>query len=119
MKWYHLYLLHPGLDRTEAMICQHLYWPGIIKIAQKEVTKCDVCQRINSSTNKYIELPAKLEEEIPWNKLCVDITVPYKLRRKGRDPQILKSVTMIGPITGWFEITLYNNNKSMTVANLE
>ena len=22
--WYHTYLLHPGMDRTEAMICQHL-----------------------------------------------------------------------------------------------
>ena len=24
VKWYHKYLLHPGLDRTEAMIFQHL-----------------------------------------------------------------------------------------------
>ena len=47
VKWYHTYLLHPGLDRTEAMICQYLYCPGIIKAAQKEVTKCDVCQRKN------------------------------------------------------------------------
>ena len=23
--WYHAYLLHPGMDRTEAMIRQHLY----------------------------------------------------------------------------------------------
>ena len=29
VKWYHTYLLHPGLDRTEAMICQNLHWPGI------------------------------------------------------------------------------------------
>ena len=27
--WYNAYLLHPGLDRTEAMIFQHLYWPRI------------------------------------------------------------------------------------------
>ena len=25
VKWYHTYLLHPGMDRTEAMIPQHLY----------------------------------------------------------------------------------------------
>ena len=23
--WYHMYLLHPGMDRTEAMFRQHLY----------------------------------------------------------------------------------------------
>ena len=29
LHWYHTYLLHPGMDRTEAMICQHLYWSKI------------------------------------------------------------------------------------------
>ena len=28
--WYHTYILHPGMDRTEAMIRQHFYWPSII-----------------------------------------------------------------------------------------
>ena len=45
LNWYHAYLLHPVMDRTEAMICQHLYWPGIIDAVQKEVTNCDTCQR--------------------------------------------------------------------------
>ena len=25
LHWYHMYLLHPGMDRSKAMICQHLY----------------------------------------------------------------------------------------------
>ena len=25
VKWYHMYLLHPGLDKNEAMVCQHFY----------------------------------------------------------------------------------------------
>ena len=29
VKRYHTYLIHPGLDQTEAMIFQHLYWPGL------------------------------------------------------------------------------------------
>ena len=29
LHWYHTYLLHPGMDRTEAMIRQHLYCPDI------------------------------------------------------------------------------------------
>ena len=29
VKWYHTYLLHPGMDRIEAIIHQNLYWPGI------------------------------------------------------------------------------------------
>ena len=51
---------------------------------------------------KYGKITAKLEEEIPWNKLCVDIIVTYKIRRKGREPRILKSVIMIDLVTWWF-----------------
>ena len=38
---YHIYLLHPGMDRMEVMICQHLYWPSIIHAVQKEGINCD------------------------------------------------------------------------------
>ena len=27
LHWYHMYLLHPGMDITEAMICQHFTGP--------------------------------------------------------------------------------------------
>ena len=50
VKWYHTYILHTGRYRTQAMIHQHFYWPGIRKNARKEVTKCDVCQLTKRST---------------------------------------------------------------------
>ena len=53
------------MDRTEAMICQHLYWPDIINAVQKEVTTCDTWQRTKQSNKQYGKLPAKLAEEIP------------------------------------------------------
>ena len=31
LHWYHMYTLHTGMDRVEAMILQHLYWYEIIK----------------------------------------------------------------------------------------
>ena len=42
LHWYHTYLLHPGMDRTEAMIRQHLYWPKIRDAVHKEVIHCDI-----------------------------------------------------------------------------
>ena len=47
------------MDRTEAMILQHLYWPGIIKVVQNEGTNCDTCQRAKQSNKRYGKLPAK------------------------------------------------------------
>ena len=45
LHWYHTYLLHPGMDRAEAMVCQHLYWPDIIDAVRMELINCDTCQR--------------------------------------------------------------------------
>ena len=33
--WCHMYILHTGVDRMEAVIRQHLYWPGIRYSVQK------------------------------------------------------------------------------------
>ena len=82
--WYHLYLLHSGMDRTEAIVHQHVYFPGIIHATRRELTNCNTSQRTKQSNIKYCKLPAKESEEIPWNKLCVDIIGPYVIRRKGR-----------------------------------
>ena len=38
---------------------------------------------IQSYQKKIGELPAKLAEEIPWNKLCADIIGLYGMKRKG------------------------------------
>ena len=45
LHWYNKYLLCPGLDRTEVIIFQHLYWPDIRDTVWKEVDNCDTCQR--------------------------------------------------------------------------
>ena len=90
------------MDVTEAIICKRLYCPVIGKTLREAVTKCGVGQHTKGSTKKYGKLPEKLAEEIPWNKLFVYLVGSYKIRRNGR---ILKAVTNIDPITGWFEIT--------------
>ena len=67
---------------------------------------------------KYSKLPAKLVEETPWNKLCVDLIGPYKILIKGKEPLILKSVTMIYPITRWLKVMQYSDKKAMNITNL-
>ena len=44
LHWYHTYIIHPVMVRTEVTILQQLYWPGIIYAAQKEVTNFNTCQ---------------------------------------------------------------------------
>ena len=54
LNWYHTYLLHPGMDRTEEMIHQHLYWPDIRHAVQREVSNCDTFQRTNGSNKNIV-----------------------------------------------------------------
>ena len=58
------------MDRTQAITFQNLYWPGIINAVQKEVKKCDSCQRTKRSNIKYGKLPAKEAEKISWKTFC-------------------------------------------------
>ena len=77
-----MHLLRPGMDTTEVMIHQHLYWYTIRPAIRKEVTNCDTCQHPKLPNRKYGKLPDKLAEEIPWNNIYADIIGPYVIRIK-------------------------------------
>ena len=64
-------------------------------------------------------MPAKLAEEIPWNKIFVDLIGPYVIRRKVRKENLqLKSVAVINPVTGWFEVVRYDDKITITIVTL-
>ena len=91
----------------------------IINAVQTEVSNCDTCQFTKISNKDYGKLPAKVAEEISRNKLCVDLIGPYAIRCKGKKEKLrLKSVTMINPVTGWFEVVCYDDKRAITISNL-
>ena len=81
------------------------------------VKHCKVCQKNKKQRKKYGHLPPKEAEAQPWEKLCVDMIGPYKLRRKKKTDLTLQAVTMIDPATGWFEIVETNTKSSDVIAN--
>ena len=116
--WYHTTLCHPGINRTEETIGQHLWWPKMREQITAYVKACPSCQRNKRKIKKYGHLPPKEAESIPWDKMCIDLIGPYKIRRKGKKDLVCRCVTMIDPATGWFEIKEYDDKKSITVANI-
>jgi len=120
IQWYHYLLCHPGINRTEETIGRHFYWPKMRDQITNDVSTCVVCQTQKKQIKKYGLLPEKKAEAIPWDRLCVDLIGPYKIKSniKGVTIPPLKCVTMIDPATGWFEIKQYDDKKSITVANI-
>ena len=49
----------------------------------------------------------------------MDLIVTYIIRCKGKKENLhLKAVTIIDPVTGWFEIVGYDDKKVITIAKL-
>jgi hypothetical protein len=44
ISWYHTTLCHPGINRTEETIGQHLWWPNMRDQISNYVKICPVCQ---------------------------------------------------------------------------
>ena len=67
----------------------------------------------------YDHFPANKLEVTLWEFLCVDMIGLYKIDRKGKKPLELWCVTMIDPVTGWFEIREVPGTKRVDfVANI-
>ena len=116
--WYHTVLCHPGINRTEESIAQHLFWQQSREQITKYVQTCPICQKNKKKVKKYGWLPPKEAETVPWDKMCIDLIGPYTIQRKGSKDLTCRCVTMIDPATGWFEIHQYDDKRSITVANI-
>ena len=118
VQWYHNILCHPGNARTEETIRQHFTWKGLRPMVRRICKTCPACQKAKVYNQKYGKLPAKTAEENPWDTLCVDLIGPYKIKRKGKKQLILHCLTMIDPVTGWFEMAQINNKTAAEVADV-
>ena len=64
VNWYHTYLLHPGMDHTEATINQHYYWPNLRDDIRSHIKICEICQKNKKQNKKYGHLPVKEAETV-------------------------------------------------------
>ncbi len=118
LHWYHDALQHPGINRTERTIRQHLTWPGLSDDVAKHVESCHKCQLCKNPRTKYGHLKPRTFEDKPWDTLCVDLVGPYSVTDKHGKELSLHAMTMCDPATGWFEIVEIPNKKSVTCALL-
>ena len=118
MEWYHEMLCHPGAERMEHTICQHLVWPGCTKDIEKHVRTCHLCQIYKTHCAKYEYLSPKVLNDIPWHTVCIDQIGPYEVTDNNGTVQKLNAMTMVDPATGWFKIIEVPDKQAETAAKL-
>ena len=69
---------------------------------------------------KYGKLPPKKAEVTPWKRVNVDLIGPYNITptKNSKKKYEFRAMTMIDPVTGWFEmapITSPNSDTTQTV----
>ena len=106
VNWYHNFLGHPGINRTEESIGQHLWWEDMCKHITLTVNSCLNCQKNKRRHKKYGHLPEKEAEAIPWDKMCLDLIGPYIIRCKNKTCLTCRCVTMIDPATGFMNMMI-------------
>ena len=121
IEWYHDRLVHPGRDRLFESINQHFDCAraGQLRNAvSRYVAGCDTCQKAKKTGKSYGQLPAKQVVTKPWEILHVDLYGPKKIKRADGSVLEFKVMTMIDPVTGWFEMMSYDDATPETIMNL-
>ena len=119
-EWYHAVLtMHPGETRTELTMGQHFTWSKMCSTVQQVCQCCKACQLNKPKLRKLGHLPPKIPEEIPSERLCIDLVGPYTIGdKKKKNEATLHCLTMIDPVTGWFEIKEIPAKSADEVANV-
>jgi len=104
MDWYHYALVHPGVKRMEESIRLMYTWPGLRDAVKKYCRPCDQCQRCKTTRKKkYGLLPEKQGEVVKWSRVNVDLWGPKSVVNKNGYTYQIHVMTMVDPVTGWFE----------------
>ena len=112
MEWYHTYMVHPGKTRMLGTIQNAFYWHGISRHIENYVKTCHKCQLTKKYRKKYGHLPPKKAETKPWQRVNVDLVGPYTVKCPNKKNYKWQAMTMIDPVTCWFEIAVINEPTS-------
>ena len=78
----HLELIHPGQDKTLAMLRQKVYWRGMQKDVARYIAGCRPCQMRNAASHSYSYLHSQ-PPATPFMDLAVDLVKGYGLSKQG------------------------------------
>ena len=121
LTWHHARLVHPGRDRLFESIFQHFDWPKSGQLRREVrsfVRTCETCQRAKRQLKKYGHLPEKQVETTPWEVVHIDLYGPKTIKRNNGPDLEFKVVTMIDPVTGWFEMHSFDDKQPETILNI-
>eukprot|EP00957_Ditylum_brightwellii_P017268 1300969-Ditylum_brightwellii.AAC.1 len=100
VQWYHCYLQHPGISRLEETQVAVMWWPGLRVAVRQHAKSCKRCQFGKQRKQKYGHIPPKIANQVPWQKVCVELICPYMLKGQDSKTTDFMCLAIIDPATG-------------------
>ena len=82
--WYHHATVHAlGATHLHTTIQQHFFHPKLRSEIQRQVAKCDLCQRLKRGSRQYGELAPRTAPFTPWQTVAIDCISPWVIELQG------------------------------------
>ena len=113
IKWYHVALGHPGMERTRKTM-EARYHSRYVR-AESMRFKCAHCEKYKADPKQWGLLPEREVTTEPFSEIAVDLIGPWKIPVGNRVVEF-NALTIIDMASNLVELTRIKNKKSKHVA---
>ena len=83
--WFHKATAHNlGITHLQENLRFHFYHPKLLAEVRKQVSACDLCQRMKRGSRQYGLLASRDARSSPWSKVATDCIGPWNIELRGR-----------------------------------
>jgi len=103
--WYHTASAHvEGMTRLYETLSQHFFHPNLLREVRKQVSSCDICQRLKRASRQYRSLASRDVVVLPWHEVQTDCIGPWSIPLRGNRHVDIQALTTIDTATNLLEI---------------
>ena len=103
--WFHKATAHNmGVTRLQENLCFHFYHPQLLSEVRKQVSSCDLCQRMKRGSRQYGLLASRDARSSPWSEVATDCIGPWTVELRGGRAYTIRALTTIDVTTNLLEI---------------
>ena len=117
VKWFHNATAHnAGITRLENHLRFHFHHSKLSAEVRRQVSQCDLCQRLKRGTRQYGLLAPRNAQTPPWHTVATDCVGPWVIALRGGREFSLRALTSIDITTNLLELEPLVNQTSESCA---
>ena len=92
-----------GISSLKENLCFHVYHPQLLAEVCKQVSACNLCQRMKRGSRQYGFLASHDAQSSPWSKVATDCIGPWNIELRGGHDYNIQALTTIDVMTNLLE----------------